>query len=216
VKEKPNVVVFTLSGTPKPGRKPERPVELAKFKRLPNAEKKRIAQRAPGLPDVSQATLTPFLTLTVDHMQEALGSLTLHWPERVFFPLAHYLNDFLQPYDEPSNNRLVKAEFVEVQFRVQPNRVYMVDFIVAVDNAPAWFQVELCGAKSDPQQANAGGNHLLTAPVYIPQLPLPIPTGGYWCTATLRPMPPNNATVMAAAGGPWYFIAAEVTKFENV
>ncbi|HZP33811.1 MAG TPA: hypothetical protein VFB23_10665 [Candidatus Acidoferrales bacterium] len=217
MKEKPNVVLFTMSGTPKPGRRPDKLKNLPKFKRLSNAEKKGIAQRAPGLPKLAQATLTPFLTLTVDHMQDPLGYLNLHWPERVFFPLAHYVsyNDFLQNYDEECNNRLVKQECVEIHFQVQPNRIYMVDFFVAVDNAPAWFQVEMCGVTSDPQQASAGGNHLLTTPVYIPQLAPRFP-GGYWCAAFLRPSPPKGETEMAAAGGPWYFVAAEVTKFENV
>jgi hypothetical protein len=215
MKQKPNVVIFTLSGTPKLMHKPEMPKDLPRFHPLSKAEKRKIAQGVKGLPNLTNAPSTPFLTLTVDHMWDPTGSLMLHWPERVLYPLAHYLNDFVEFQDEPSNNFLVKHEYVEVNFQVQPNRVYMVDFFVAVDTAPVWFEVELCGVTSPPQQANLGGNHLVTAPVYIPLNP-----GSDWCTTTLRPMPPwsgqGTPPPMSSAGGPWYFIAAEISQFEAV
>ena len=215
--KKPNVVVFALSGTPTPGKQLERPKDVPRFRPLSNAEKLNIAQGVKGLPNLTTATVTPFLTLTIDHMEDPSGSLTLNWPDRVFFPLAHYGKSLGLPNSSTDDSKqfniaLVNQEYVEVDFQVEVNTVYMVDFFISVDVVPTDFQLTLGGVPSPPQRANIGGNHLFSQPVYVSPVPIHFPPGPRWLNATLR-LAPRPDTPPYPVWGPWYFIAAEVTKF---
>lgn len=214
--KKRSIVVFPLKGTVTPVQKPERPKGVPRFEPLSAAEKLKIVSGVPGLPNLTNTIPTPFLTLTVDHLEDPAGYLTLNWPDRVFFPLAHYANNI--PCDDfRCGIALVnQGEYVQVDFQAEGGNVYMVDFFIDLDVVPADFQLTLGGVTSPPVTANVGGNDLLTWPVYVPvQIvvpPLHPPPGPPWLTATLR-LAPRSDNRPYPNWGPYYFIAAEVSKF---
>jgi hypothetical protein len=219
--KKTDVVVFTASQTPQPEQAPETPKGVPKFAPLSNEEKLKIVQGLAGLPHV--ANVTPFLTLTVDHMyvtgpaNNPLGYLTLDYPDKVFFPLAHYAKP-----TQPNNSDydfyrdFLDKEDAEIAFKVDEGAVYMADFFIAVDAThPVDFQVSLGGANSGPQAAAPGGTHLLTPPVYVNPHTAHLPPGQIWYKARLRLAPRNNQGGQQPRWGTWFFIAVEVSKFVN-
>jgi hypothetical protein len=206
--KKPSIVLFQLAGKPTPAQKPERPKSLPRFEPLSAAEKLKTVSAVMGLPNLSGTLPTPYLTLTPSHREDPLGNLTLGWPKIVYtFPLARFtgLDDPTGRCDE-CGIVSVNQEYVEVDFPADAGKVYMVDFFIAVDLGPADFQLTVSGTTPSQQPANAGGNHLLTPPIFVG-------TSG-WYSAILQ-LKPRNDTRPYPNWSAWYFLAAELSKFVN-
>lgn len=202
--KKTSIELFKLAGKPTPTQKPERPKDLPRFEPLPPAEKFRIVSGVAGLPNLTGTLPTPYLTLTPSYREDPSGNLTLGWPKLVYpFPLARYAG--LEGCEE-CGIVSVNQEYVEVDFPADAGKVYMVDFFVAVDFGPADYQLTISGMPPSQQVANAGGNHLLTPPIFVE-------TSG-WYSAILQ-LKPRNDTRPYPNWSPWYFLTAELSKFVN-
>jgi len=205
--KKPNVKVFTLSGTPAPGKPWERPKGVPKVRPLSIKEKLALAQGVHGIPALSPASATPFLTLTPGHLFDPGGSLELGWPAWDRLGIAYYTLDLASP-DDGLNDSLAKDEYVLLGFNAEAGNVYLVDFIVVIE-VPATatgerdFELAVSGLPPSEEKAFSGGNHL-TAVFYVQ-------TSGYY-TARLGLKPHQNASPHPAWGD-WYFLVTEVTKF---
>jgi hypothetical protein len=206
--KKPSIVLFKLAGKPTLAQKPERPKGLPRFEPLPAAEKLKIISGVTGLPNLTGTLPTPYLTLTPSYREDPSGNLTLGWAKIVYpFPLARYMG-LVDPAGgcEECGIVSVNQEYVKVDFPADAGKVYMVDFFVAVDLGPADFQLTISGMAPSQQSANAGGNHLLTPPIFVG-------TSG-WYSAILQ-LKPRNDTRPYPNWSPWYFLAAELSKFVN-
>ena len=205
--KKPNVVVFALSGKPAPGKPWERRLKgLPKMRPLSAEEKLKIVQGVQGLPAVSAAAATPFLTLTPGHLYEPTGNLELGWPAWDRLGIAYY-NPALGTEDGGAYDGLAKDGHVLLTFKADAGNVYLVDFIVVIELPPdstTWrdFELTASGLPPSDQKAYTGGNHL--AAVFYAQ-------NSGWYTARLG-LKPKQGDVYPRWGD-WYFLAVEVTKF---
>jgi hypothetical protein len=205
--KKPNVVVFTLSGKPAPGKQWERPKGVPKMQPLSIEEKLKIAQGVHGIPALSAAAATPFLTLYPGHLYDPLGSLELGWPEWDRLGIAYYSLAIATP-DDDVRDSLAKEEHAELAFKADAGNVYVVDFIVVIEvpttsTGERDFELTVSGLTPSEVKAISGGNHL-TAVFYVQ-------TSGYY-TARLGLKPKQNGGTYPRWGD-WYFLATDVTKF---
>ena len=206
-KKKPKVMVFTLSGTPAPGKQWERPRGVPKVQPLSIGEKLTIAQGVHGIPTLSAAAGTPFLTLYPGHLYDPLGSLELGWPEWDRLGIAYYSQAIATGYED-ARDSLAKEEHAELTFKADAGNVYLVDFIVVIEvpttsTGERDFELKVSGLAPSEVKAFSGGNHL-TAVFYVQ-------TGGYY-TARLGLKPKQNGGTYPRWGD-WYFLATDVTKF---
>jgi|SRR5882724_1638480 len=206
--KKPNVGVFALSGTPTPGKQWERPKDVPRFRPLSKERKLEIAQGMQGIPKLAPASATPFLTLYPGRLMDPAGYLELGWPQWDRFAIAHY-SLVIDPQHPNEPDETANQEYVELTFKADAGNVYLVDFFVVIQSPSSIpgkrdFQLTVSGLSPSNQQAVEGGNHL-TAVFYAQ-------SSGYY-TARLRLEPDGNNTSPHPKWGPWFFLAAEVTKF---
>lgn len=204
--KKPNVAVFALSGKPAPGKPWDRPKGLPKMRPLSAEEKLKIVQGVQGLPAVSAAAATPFLTLTPGHLYEPTGNLELGWPAWDRLGIAYY-NPAVDTQDGGPDEALAKDGHALLTFKADAGNVYLVDFIVVIELPPdstTWrdFELTASGLPPSDQKAYTGGDHL--AAVFYAQ-------NSGWYTARLG-LKPKEGNVYPRWGD-WYFLAVEVTKF---
>lgn len=214
--KKPNIVVFKLSGTPKPTQKRERPKDVPRFRPLSKAEKLKIAQVGQGLPHFSPASLTSILSLNPGHMTDATGYLILCWPRWAGWDLAFYTsqpiwNDDLGWCGPGSDNR---PGNVAVTFQAQAGYWYMVDFFVFVapmgtgDNGLRDFEVAVGDLPPSYETATVSGygSHLV--------FKFPADSSRDY-VGRLRLKPLTDSDPGSANWGPWFFIAVEVSQFST-
>lgn len=196
VQKKPNILVFKLSGTPRPTPKWERPKEVPRFHPLSNADKLNIAHQVN--PQIS-GNGTP------------VGRyLSLCWPDYAYLWISHFVpaTDFTaSPLCTTGSDN---PQHVEIQFGAQVNNAYLVDFFISVvlgqvDTGQRDFKYQVSGMQPSYPTVGAGYTHLFTA--FCPPS-----TGNYTTVLELKPKPTDNSQP-GPIWGPWWFIQAEVTQF---
>jgi hypothetical protein len=216
--KKPNIVVFKLSGTAKPAKKPELPKGLPHIRSLTNAERLEIARGVQGIPNLINATVAPILTLSPSHMVDPLGQLFLGAPAEdfpaslAFYDLAVLLGNYDQHCEELEVN---SREYVQMFFQGEAGDVYIVDFLVVFPqpNQPSLdFQITVSGMDPSFQQVTSPEvptmpwvAHLTTKPFLVSQ------SGSYLVVLQLKPKPNNESP--QPNWGPWYFFQVDVAKY---
>ena len=202
--KKPNIVVFSLQGTPAPAQRPQRPKGIPPFRPLSKDEKIKIVQEIAGLPHTF-SSVTPYLTLSTVHIIDPLGMLLLNWPDYASPVYTHYDNF---PSSDNDDAKAFNAKYVQAFFQADPGNVYLVAFVIhlgPVQGTPE-FQITVQGMPPFSQPAQPNGFNYLVAPVYN------IPSSG-WYSVSLQVQPPS----FEADGGnpytPWIFERVEVTKY---
>lgn len=210
--KKPNIIVFKLSGTPKPTQKPEPRKAPPHLRSLTNAERLEIARGVPGIPNLANAPVGPILTLSPDHRFDNLGFLLLGGPAQDW-PVGYASYDagvLLGNYDSrcqelEDNSR----EYVQVSFWAEANDVYIVDFLVAIFPAGTRdFQITVSGVNpsSNPVEVTGYGvTHLTTWPFLVTG------TGTHDVRLQLKPIP--NSSSPQPGWDPWYFYQVDVFKY---
>ncbi len=209
---------------PAPPQKPDWAKGVPRFEPLSNVEKLKMAQGVKGLPDLTSATVTPYLTLYPGHLTDTGGSLTLGCPERDMMWLALYSG-----YQCVADTEIPPGgNFVDLVFQTDAGNVYMIDFAVVVGPL----------GNADPGIRNF---QLTTFPAGQP-LP-PAPTPPFQCSPQFQPQTETQILcpqATSAAGfnhlyafifaqkssyeallqplpaGRWFFLAVDVSKFVNV
>ncbi len=217
--EKPPAAAAQVEKKPAPAQRPGWPKGVPRFKPLSNAEKLKVAQGLKGFPNMTNASVTSYLTLYPGHLIDTRGSLTLGCPYWDMFAIALYEGSecLVDPDIPPGGNH------VDLFFQADAgDNVYLIDFGVVVgplgtpgaDNGLRDFQITLltctpntvppCNQPLPAQATAAAGLNHLKEPIYIPAQ-----QSGYLYEVRLqRQLPPN--------GGRWYFLAVDVSKYVNV
>jgi hypothetical protein len=203
-RKKPNVVVFSLQGTPAPAQRPQRPKDIPRYRPLSSEEKLKIVQGIEGLPHTLTAA-PPYLTLSTIHIIDPLGMLLLNWPNYASPVYTDYA-DF--PSSDKDDAKAFNAKYVQAFFQADPGNVYLVDFVIylgPVQGTPE-FQLTVQGMTPFSQPAQPNNFNDLVAPVYN------IPSSG-WYSVSLQVQPPPPGADGGNYYTPWLFERAEVTKY---